>query len=223
MFPFPSRIENGRKVDNIENHTYSLEAEKTTTKILTFFSLGLTSVLIFWFISNPTRFFSEILGINQVAFQSVVPWILTIFIATGYIIYTAKAVPFVRKHLFTFSALKWIGVWAALVSSTVEEILFRQVLMDWLMALNYSVPLQVIISAIAFGVAHGAWIMLRGDFRIALPVILSTTILGFFLAVLYLIADRNVLLPIVAHIIINVVIEPWLILAAVTGAWKDQK
>ena len=90
------------------------------------------------------------------------------------------------------------------------------------MGLNYSAPLQIIISAIAFGVAHGTWIILRGEFKIAFPVILSTAILGALLAPLYIISDRNILLPIVTHIMINLFIEPWLILSAVTGAWKNR-
>ena len=56
---------------------------------------------MFWFVTNPTRFFNDLVGINQDAFQSVIPWIVAVLIALGYIIYTAKAVPFVQKHLVT--------------------------------------------------------------------------------------------------------------------------
>lgn len=94
--------------------------------------------------------------------------------------------------------------------------------MDWLMSLDFSITIQVLASAIIFGLAHGAWILLRGlEFKIALPVILSTTILGGLLAILYIIADRNILAPIVAHILINLFIEPWLILSAVSGKWNS--
>lgn len=91
------------------------------------------------------------------------------------------------------------------------------------MSLNYGIIIQVLASALIFGLAHGAWVLLRGEFKIALPVILSTTILGGLLAILYLVADRNLLAPIVAHIIINLFIEPWLILSAVTGSWDNEK
>ncbi|WP_343073159.1 CPBP family glutamic-type intramembrane protease [Salicibibacter cibarius] len=61
--------------------------------------------------------------------------------------------------------------------------------------------------------------LLRGELKIALPAILSTTVLGGLLAILYIIADRNIFAPIVAHVLINLFIEPWLILAAITGKW----
>ena len=209
----------GKKV----NKSYSTGAEKTTGLILGSLSLALTGSIVFWYLGNPTQFIVERLGINSEAFNSAFVWLLAFIIAVGYIMYTVKVIPFVREHLFTFSWLKVIGIWAAFVSSTVEEILFRQVLMDWLMNLNYGIVIQILASAIIFGLAHGAWVLLRGDLKIALPVILSTTILGGLLAILYIVADRNLLAPIVAHIIINLFIEPWLILSAVTGSWDNEE
>ncbi|WP_163527212.1 CPBP family intramembrane glutamic endopeptidase [Halobacillus ihumii] len=203
--------------------SYSSGAEKTTGLVLGSLSLALTGSIVFWYLGNPTQFIEQRLGVNSEAFNSVIVWLSAFIIAIGYIMYTVKAIPFVREHLFTFSWLKVIGIWAAFASSIVEEILFRQVLMDWLMSLNYGIIVQVVASALIFGLAHGAWVLLRGEFKIALPVILSTTILGGLLAILYLIADRNLLAPIVAHIIINLFIEPWLILSAVTGSWDKEK
>src|SRR5699024_11438014 len=109
----------------------------------------------------------------------------------GYISYTLRAVVFVREHLFTFSWLKIIVIWVAFVSSIVDEILFRQILMDWLMSVDYGIIIQIIASAVIFGVAHGAWVLLRGEIKIALPVILSTTVLGGLLAILYIVAGRS--------------------------------
>lgn len=196
--------------------------EIITGLVLGSLSITLTGSILFWYLGNPQQFIEHRLGINSDAFNNPIVWMLTFIIAIGYIMYTAKVIPFVREYLFTFSWLKVIGIWAALVSGIVEEILFRQALMDWLMSLDYSVTIQVLASAIIFGLAHGAWIFLRGEFKIALPVILSTTALGGLLAILYIIADRNILAPIVAHILINLFIEPWLILSAVTGKWKNE-
>src|SRR5690625_6011073 len=89
-----------------------------------------------------------------------------------------------------------------------EEILIRQILMYLLMSVDYGIIIQIIASAVIFGVAHGAWVLLRGEIKIALPVILSTTVLGGLLAILYIVAGRNLLAPIVAHILINLFIEP---------------
>ncbi|MEK4439231.1 CPBP family intramembrane glutamic endopeptidase [Paenibacillus sp. FSL K6-2862] len=202
---------------------YSKKDEFVTGLILLGLSLSLTGCLIYWYFGNPEEFIERRLGINPESFNNPYVWILALIIAAGYIVYTAKVIPFVRAHLTTFSWLKVIGIWAALVSSTVEEILFRHVLMDWFNELELSIVIQVLASGIIFGIAHGAWIMLRGEFRIALPVILSTAVLGCLLAVLYVIADRNVLAPIIAHILINVMIEPWLMLSAVTGKWDSEE
>ncbi|GGK09202.1 hypothetical protein GCM10007063_34590 [Lentibacillus kapialis] len=205
------------------NKSYSSGAEKTTGLVLGGLSLALTGSIIFWYLGNPTQFIGGRLGINSEAFNSVIVWLFAFVIAVGYIMYTVKVIPFVREHLFTFSWLKVIGIWAAFVSSTVEEIIFRQVLMDWLMNLNYGIVIQILASAIIFGLAHGAWVLLRGDIKIALPVILSTAVLGGLLAILYIVADRNLLAPIVAHIIINLFIEPWLVLSAVAGSWDNEE
>ena len=79
---------------------------------------------------------------------------------------------------------------------------------------------QVLISGITFGIAHCIWVLLRGEIKIAIPIIISTTILGCLLAMLYIYTGRITLAPIVAHILINIVIEPWLMLSAISGKWK---
>lgn len=200
---------------------YNKKEEKITGLILGIPSIALTVHIFFWYLGNPQHFIEHRLGINPAAFTNPTVWIFTLAITIGYIMYTIRVIPFVRKHLFTFSWLKVIGIWAAFIFSTLEEILFRQILMDLLMRLDYSVAIQVLASALIFGLAHGAWILLNGELKIALPVILSTTVLGGLLAILYIIADRNILAPIVAHLLINLFIEPWLILASVTGKWKS--
>ncbi|UZM97654.1 CPBP family intramembrane metalloprotease [Lysinibacillus sp. MHQ-1] len=116
-----------------------------------------------------------------------------------------------------------IGIWAAIVSGIVEEVVFRHLLMEYVLSIGFSNLSQVIISGIAFGIAHGAWVLLRGEMKIALPAILSTTILGCLLAMLYIYTGRSTFAPIVAHILINMVIEPWLMLAAISGKWQLNK
>ncbi|MBM7702943.1 CPBP family intramembrane glutamic endopeptidase [Metabacillus iocasae] len=201
---------------------YSKRDEVVAGFVLGGLSLSLTGALLFWYIRNPEGFVKERLGIHANAFDYPLAWLVSIVVVVGYVMYTSKVVPFVRDHLMTFSWLKVIGIWAAIVSSTVEEILFRQALMDWLMNKDYSVILQIILSAAAFGLAHGAWVLLKGQLKIALPVILSTTVLGGLLAILYIMSGRQILVPIVAHMLINLAIEPWLILSAVSGKWEDQ-
>jgi len=50
-----------------------------------------------------------------------------------------KLHPLVCRHLLTFSWLKLIGIWVAFGSGIIEEILFRQILMNWFMSLNEGV------------------------------------------------------------------------------------
>ncbi|ONK11763.1 CAAX amino terminal protease self- immunity [Streptomyces sp. MP131-18] len=132
--------------------------------------------------------------------------------------YTLRAVPAVRRHVFELSRLKLIGIWAAVVSGVVEEIVLRQLLVDGLSAAGAARAVQVLTSAAVSGAAHALWVLIRGAWRVALPVVASTAALGALLAILHLVADRNVLPAIAAHVAINLVIEPWLILAAVSSA-----
>src|SRR5690625_5451247 len=91
--------------------------------------------------------------------------------------------------------------------------------MDWLMSVYYGIIIQIIASAVIFGVAHGAWVLLRGEIKIALPVILSTTVLGGLLAILYIVSGRNLLSPFVVLILINLFIELLFILYVFYEHW----
>jgi hypothetical protein len=77
-----------------------------------------------------------------------------------------------------------------------------------------------VLSGIFFGLAHGGWLLAKGGFKFALPAILSTAVLGAFLAGLYIMGGRNLGPCIFAHAAINIIIEPWLMLSAISGKWK---
>src|SRR5690625_279217 len=143
---------------------YSRKDERITGLFLGIPSLILTVHVFFWYLGNPQQFIEHRLVINSDAFNNLTVWIFTFIIAIGYVMYTARAVPFVREHLFVFSWLKVVGIWAAFIFSILEEILFRQILMDRLMSMDYSITIQVLVPALIFGLAHGAWIFLRGEY-----------------------------------------------------------
>ena len=164
-------------------------------------------------------YFCRLSGIPDAGEIGATAWVLSALIAGGYILYTFWAVPFVRSMQSELSALKAIGIVAAFASGLLEEVVFRKMLMDWLGEQGAEVITQVAVSSITFGVAHSSWAALRGEFRIVLPVVASTAALGAVLAMLYLVSGRNVLPCVVAHVAINSVIEPWLMLAAVSGKW----
>jgi hypothetical protein len=115
--------------------------------------------------------------------------------------------------MFNFNKLKYFALVGALVSGLFEEILFRKILMDYLHKENFSDILQIMISGLAFGVAHLVW---GGK---ALSAAISATFYTFFLgaglALIYIMSDRNLALCIIAHTIVTGLIEPGLIKSAV--------
>ena len=90
-----------------------------------------------------------------------------------------------------------------------------------LMSRGFASIIQVGVSGVAFGLAHASWTLLaKRDFKATLPAIMSTSILGISLAIIYLAGGRNLGPCIFAHVLINIVIEPWLMLSAVSGKWR---
>lgn len=163
-------------------------------------------------------FWSELFGINETIFRIPLSWILASGITLGYVIYTMRVVPMVRNNLWKLSWLKFIGIFAALISGIFEELFFRARLMDWLNNNSINVLWQIFASAFVFGVAHGLWGLFSRDKRIIIPTILSTFVLGGLLAITYIVGERNLLPCILSHLTINLIIEPWLILSAITGS-----
>ena len=99
----------------------------------------------------------------------------------------------VRENIFNFSGcLKWIGVYAAFTGGLVEELVFRQMLMSWLNAEGVNSCLQVAMSGLVFGLVHFSWMCFGGNLYVGFLSVLSTAVLGFLLAVVYLLADYNV-------------------------------
>ncbi|MFJ7953619.1 CPBP family intramembrane glutamic endopeptidase [Lysinibacillus sp. NPDC096418] len=205
------------------NEITTLKERRKAGWILASISSMLSISVIFWYVNNPKKFIENGLGYSQDMYLNFPMWFFTAFIVIGYISYTMVAIPFVKSNLLTFSWLKLIGIWAAIVSGIVEEVVFRHLLMDYVLSIGFSDFSQVLISGFAFGIVHGAWVLLRGEIKIALPAILSTAILGCLLAMLYIFTGRSTFAPIIAHILINMVIEPWLMLAAISGKWVADK
>jgi membrane protease YdiL (CAAX protease family) len=132
-----------------------------------------------------------------------------------------KAIPSVFAHQKEISLLKLVGILSALVSGIVEEVFFRRWIMDILMSKGFAPIIQVVISGAAFGLAHTSWALpAQRNFKATLPAIISTSILGNFLAIIYLVGGRNLGPCVFAHVLINMVIEPWLMLSAVSGKWR---
>ena len=157
------------------------------------------------------------LGFERESLAPLLVWILAVIIAAVYIIYTMKVIPSILAKQKEISLFKLLGILAALVGGIVEEVFFRRWIMDMLMSRGAALILQVIISGVAFGLAHSIWILAKRDIKFTIPAILSTSALGILLACIYLVGGRNLGPCIFAHATINIVIEPWLMLSFLSG------
>ncbi|PKO13374.1 MAG: CPBP family intramembrane metalloprotease [Chloroflexi bacterium HGW-Chloroflexi-10] len=192
-----------------------------TNRSKTALILGMTSAImvsplvmsVFW---GPISLFQN-LGFDKESIASPLPWLLATITAIAYVLYTMKVIPFVLSKQKEISLFKLLGILAALVGGIVEEVFFRRWLMDMLMSGGVTPLLQVIISGLAFGLAHTSWLLIKRDFKFAIPAILSTSVLGVLLAIIYIVGERNLGPCIYAHVLINIIIEPWLMLSSVTG------
>ena len=92
-----------------------------------------------------------------------------------------------------------------LVAAPVEEIIFRGYVMTATQSLGAGRVLQVVLSAVTYALAHPGG-----------PVaVLFTLVLGAALALTYLAGNRSLVPTVLAHMLINLVIEPGLFLDVV--------
>jgi len=108
---------------------------------------------------------------------------------------------------------------AGVVAGSVEEIFFRGFVMSELRWSGFGTTVQVIASGVLFGIAHFGWGLVSGkiDWPALAGAVIATTILGLMYAITYRVS-RYSLMPVIAgHLVMDVIIEPWLLLAAVTG------
>jgi hypothetical protein len=158
------------------------------------------------------------LGFARNSIASPFAWVLAAVTAIAYVVYTMKAIPFIAGMQREISLFKLLGICAAVVGGIVEEVFFRRWGMDMLLSRGFGSVPQVVISGIAFGLAHSGWALFaKHSLKFSLPAVLSTSMLGVLLAVIYLVGGRNLGPCISAHVAINIVIEPWLMLSAVSG------
>jgi membrane protease YdiL (CAAX protease family) len=140
---------------------------------------------------------------------------LGLLVAVAYAGLTAALNPAVGSHLLRFASIKALAIVAAVVAGLVEETIFRGYLMTSLDEMGHGRVAQVLISGMAFALAHAYGFVSP----IALLATLGFTfILGATLAVTYLVGNRSLTPVIVSHALVDLVIEPWLLLGFFTGA-----
>jgi hypothetical protein len=155
-------------------------------------------------------------GLLAPAQAGIAGWILGLLTAAVFTWYATK-LPSVRNNLLRPSFLKVLAILVAVAAGLCEEVIFRKVLMDSLQHRGFHVLGQVLVSAIAFGAAHGVWGLFRGSSRAAIGAMIATGTLGLLLAITYVLSNRVLAPCVVSHFLINLLIEPGLVLAAVNG------
>ncbi len=181
--------------------------------------LGITAAEATWVYFNMAghadRFFRW-MGFFSLARVGLPGWLLSMAIAILYI-WAAARMPSVRANLVQISFLKLLAVVLAVVSGFCEEAIFRKLVMDSLQRHGSGVVIQLLSSAVLFGAAHSVWGLFRGSIRAAAGAMVATSILGMGLAAVYVVSNRVLAPCIVSHFLINLFIEPGLVLAAVRG------
>jgi len=161
----------------------------------------------------------EHLGLTTDTFAPWFAWVLALIITAAYVIYTFRVIPAVYKMQREISFFKLVG-FLTIVGGVLEEVVFRRWLMDLLLGSGFGLIFQIIISGVAFGLAHIVWGLFGRNRQFLIGSFLSTTFLGFALAIIYLIGDRNIGPCIISHSLINIIIEPWFLLSAISKTWK---
>jgi uncharacterized protein len=156
-------------------------------------------------------------------------WSLAALITVLYVAFAAAGSAVLRTHLLRpsrwrpYAAMVAAAVPMALISGFFEEAFFRKTLMDVAQHRGAAIGVQIAVSALAFGAVHAVWGAMGGSLRGALGAMLATSALGAALAAVYAVGGRSIAPCIAAHIAINLLIEPWLIITAATRSWTRSR
>lgn len=185
--------------------------------ILSGFALTEGLWLILNLFANPGRFLRYVGLVG--AKPEPIGWILAFAVFIGFTVFACR-LPSVRAYLFRASWLKLLALVMAVAAGFCEETIFRKLLMDTIEHRGYSLPVQVLASAVTFGAVHGIWGGFRGSIVAAIGATTATGALGLALAFVYLASHRLLAPCVISHFFINAFAEPGLVLAAVRGEMR---
>jgi len=178
--------------------------------------------IVLWSVATDPGGFFVYLGFAENASGTIASWLLAACVVIGYV-WSAAKISVVREHMLTFDRLKLLAIVAAASAGVLEEVVFRKWVMDFLYTEGYGPMVQVLVAGISFGLAHLLWG--AKSFAAGVNAVLSTTALGIGLALVYLVGERSLAPCIAAHFLITALVEPGLILAAVSnrlGYWYER-
>jgi len=161
-------------------------------------------VLFIWWLSKQGLTLAD-LGV----WKRPKPWALAVALtfALGYGVLTASN-PGLRPYLGIHDLLKAEAVVAAIVFGTVEEVVSRGYFMFELQRSGTPVALQILGSGVVFGIVH---------FNYSVYGVVSTFVLGLVFALIYHFGKRSLAPVIAGHALIDLIIEPALILWVLSG------
>jgi|SRR5665213_1326370 len=157
-----------------------------------------------------------------VALYNVIPagWLasaLAVVVSAFFVGHAIRTFPAIGERFLDLRPLKFLAIPFAAITGSMEELWFRKAAMDSVQRHGGGILLQIAVSAVLFGLIHAVWGLFAGKWRVATGSMIATGALGAALAIIYLVGGRQLAPCVWAHIAINLAIEPWLLLAAVSG------
>ncbi len=132
--------------------------------------------------------------------------ILAITFALGYAVYTLSN-PLIGSRAGEISLFKAAGAVVGVIGAIVEESVFRGYLISELRKLGVSTGAQIILSGASFGIIHAGFSFIG---------ILFAYVLGIAMATAYVIGKHSLASSVIGHTVVNILVEPWLLLFIVT-------
>jgi membrane protease YdiL (CAAX protease family) len=198
-----------------------MSVERKAALILAGFAVTEGAIVVLGFLGAPAKFMAYI-GFAAGRHGAPLGWLLALVVTAAFTAFSLR-LPSVRENLFRPSWLKLLALPMALFAGILEESVFRSTLMNYIEHQGAGVAVQVLVSGLAFGLAHGVWGLFGKSLRASLGATLVTGVLGTALAVIYLAAGRQLMPCIAAHFLIDALIEPGLVLAACRGEMDSQR
>ncbi len=197
--------------------------ESTAVRVAISFVLGALCFIAMWAILKVQK-----LGLASIGWDVKARWpgwLAAAIVASLFIAFTSLGP--------MFKGVDWAGDWSlfrigaavamAIIGGVFEESIYRGFVIERARALGLPVALQVILSGLLFGAAHVGWGALGGGgfaLYAAIGAVVSTGVLGTLLAIVYLLGGRSIAPSMTAHAVINLAVEPWLILFASSGGFN---